>query len=93
VVDEEKNVENLLFFYGTECGKCHEMDPLIEQLEKEEGVVVERFEIWHDDKNMAIFKKYDEGKCGGIPFLYNKKSGKWICGKADYAKLKEWALG
>jgi thiol-disulfide isomerase/thioredoxin len=84
---------DLLMFYGTECTHCHEMDPLVKQLEDEEKVKVERLETWHDDKNMAILKELDDGKCGGVPFFLNKKNKKWICGSTSYEKLKEWALG
>jgi len=84
---------DLLMFYGTECTHCHEMDPLIKKLEEEEKIEVERVEVWHDEKNMADLQKLDNGKCGGVPFFYNKKNDKWICGSANYEKLKEWALG
>jgi thiol-disulfide isomerase/thioredoxin len=82
---------DLLMFYGTECTHCHEMTPLVERLEKEEDVKVDRVEVWHNDKNMVQLKKFDNGKCGGVPFFYNKKNEKWICGSADYDKLKDWA--
>jgi thiol-disulfide isomerase/thioredoxin len=82
---------DLMMFYGTECEHCHEMEPLLEKLEKEEGIAVNKLEVWHDNGNMSLFEKYDSGKCGSVPFFYNKKSGKWICGLADYDKLKEWA--
>ena len=35
----------------------------------------------------------DKGRCGGVPFFYNKKTGKFICGAADYDGLKKWAIG
>lgn len=83
----------LIEFYGTECVHCREMEPLMERLEKEEGIKITRLEIWHNSKNAELFQKYDNGKCGGIPFFYNTKTGKWICGSASYEKLKEWAKG
>ena len=33
-----------------------------------------------------------EPELGGIPFFYNEKSGRWICGNTKYEKLKDWAL-
>ncbi len=83
----------LVEFYGTECHFCIEMAPLIERLEKEEGVVVEKIEVWHNAENAKKLQEIDQGRCGGVPFFYNKKTGKWICGGASYEKLKEWALG
>jgi thiol-disulfide isomerase/thioredoxin len=85
--------EYLLDFYGTECYHCRKMDPLVERLEQETGVKVKKIEVWHNDENMRLLQKYDKDFCGGVPFFYNVKTGKWICGEATYEKLKEWALG
>jgi thiol-disulfide isomerase/thioredoxin len=84
---------DLMMFTGTECTHCHEMEPLVEKLEKETGVKVERLEVWHNSKNAEMLQKLDKGFCGGIPFFYNKITGKWICGSTSYDKLKTWALG
>ena len=83
---------DLLMFYGTECEHCHEMMPLVERLEKEERVKIERVEVWHNSKNAALLEKYDRGFCGGVPFFYNTKTEKWICGSANYDDLKAWAM-
>lgn len=85
--------EELLEFYGTECVHCHEMRPSVEKLEKEEGIKVTRVEIWHNSQNLQLMRQYDKGYCGGVPFFFNTKTGKWICGSTTYEKLKEWALG
>lgn len=82
----------LLEFYGTECPHCIVMEPLVEKLEKEEGVKVQKFEVWHNEKNAQAFQKIDNGRCGGVPFFINKKTGRFICGSTDYASLKKWAL-
>ncbi|MBS3083804.1 hypothetical protein J4423_03300 [Candidatus Pacearchaeota archaeon] len=80
-------------FYGTECVHCHEMTPLVEKLEKEEKVKVERLEVWHNAANAKKLQEFDKGRCGGVPFFYNDKTGKFICGSTTYDKLKEWAKG
>lgn len=85
--------DELLDFYGTECVHCREMDPLVEQLEKEQGVTVKKIEVWHNSKNAELMRQYDKGYCGGVPFFYNTKTGKWICGSTSYEKLKAWARG
>lgn len=85
--------DELLDFYGIECVHCHEMDPLVERLEKELGIKVKKIEVWHNAKNAALMEQYDKGFCGGVPFFFNTKTGKWICGSADYDTLKKWALG
>ncbi|MBI2144712.1 thioredoxin family protein [Candidatus Woesearchaeota archaeon] len=85
--------DRLLMFTGTECTHCHEMDPLVERLEKEQKVKVEKLEVWHNAENMALLQGIDQGQCGGIPFFFNEKSGRKICGNVKYEKLREWALG
>jgi len=86
---EEKR---LLDFYGTECPHCQNMMPLLDKLEEEIGMKVERIETWHNEENMKMLKEYDKDFCGGVPFLYNTASGEWICGETDYDSLKAWAL-
>jgi len=68
------------------------MEPLVERLETEESVKVARLEVWHNEANAKLMKEYDKGYCGGVPFFFNKNTGKWICGSADYERLKKWAL-
>ena len=84
---------NLLEFYGTECVHCNEMKPVIDRLEKEEKIKIQRIEVWHNSANAKMLDEYDQGQCGGVPFFYNKKTNKAICGSASYEALKKWALG
>ncbi len=81
----------LLEFYGTECPHCKVMHARVEQLEKELGVKVERFEVWHNEENAKKMGEYDKGVCGGVPFFFNTDNQKAICGEAPYEILKEWA--
>lgn len=83
----------LLEFYGTECVHCNAMKPMIERLEDELGVKLDRFEVWHNEENAAMMEKYDQGDCGGVPFFVNTKTGNKICGAVSYDKLKAWAQG
>ena len=89
--ETKANGKRLLMFFGTECTHCHEMNPLVERLEKELGVKVEHVEVWHNSENRALLERLDNGKCGGVPFFFNENNGKWICGNTSYDKLKEWA--
>jgi len=86
-------MSNLIEFYGTECPHCIRMQPLIERLQKEEGLTVERFEVWHNDENREKMMQYDRGFCGGVPFFINTETNKWICGEAPYEEFKAWAKG
>lgn len=85
--------DNLVEFYGDECTHCNTMKPLVEKLEKEEGVTILKLETWHNDGNAKIWKEMDGGFCGGVPLFINQKTGEKICGAVDFDKLKAWALG
>ena len=78
----------LIEFYGEECPHCIKLKPLIERLEKEEGAKVERRETWHDQENEKLRQEHDKGLCGGVPFLINTVSGKFVCGEVPYEELK-----
>ncbi len=81
----------LLEFYGKECPHCQVMAPMIERLKKE-GFEVEQYETWHNEENAKKFVQYDKG-CGGVPYFYNTKSKKFICGEASWEELLAWAKG
>jgi len=85
-------MSHLLEFYGEECAHCETMKPLVKRLEKETGLKVKKYEVWHNEKNAKLMDKYDKKYCGGVPFFYNTKTDKWLCGAADYEKLKKWAI-
>ena len=90
--------DRLIEFTGTECVHCKELKPILEKLEKEEGVKITTLEVWHDKNNFELMKSVDKDDngnvfCGGVPFLFNEKTGAKICGVVDYDKLKEWAHG
>lgn len=89
-----KNTE-LLFFYGTECPHCIIMDKLLDKLETEESIAVERKETWHNEENNKLLEKLDCGDnpCGGVPFFINQKTGKTLCGEVSYKEIKSWAKG
>jgi thiol-disulfide isomerase/thioredoxin len=82
----------LLEFYGKECSHCIKMEPLVEKLEKEEGVKVEQYEVWHNAENAEKQKEYDKGYCGGTPFFFNTDSQEFICGSTSFEELKNWAI-
>jgi thiol-disulfide isomerase/thioredoxin len=90
---EQKIESNLLEFYGTECVHCRFMNPLIERMEAETGLKVKKMEVWHNERNAQLLQQIDRDYCGGVPFFFNIKTGKWICGSASYEQLKEWAIG
>lgn len=91
--DVQNKQPALLMFHGDTCSFCRRMDPLVEQLEKETGVKVEKYEVWRNEENATMLARYDQGYCGGVPFFFNAKTQQWICGAVSYEDLKLWALG
>ena len=81
----------LLEFYGEACPHCIQMKPLVEKLEKELGVKLKKYEVWHNEENSRKMDEYDTGLCGGVPFFFNTESKAFFCGSSEYEKLKEWA--
>jgi hypothetical protein len=69
------------------------MHELVVKLEKEEGLKVDSLEVWHNKENENRLLELDRDFCGGVPFFYNTKTEKWICGEASYDILKAWAKG
>lgn len=86
-------MSHLLEFYGTECPHCVRMHELVERIEKEEGLKVDTFEVWHNKENEAKLLELDKDLCGGVPFFYNTQTEKFVCGETDYDTLKAWAKG
>ena len=92
------NTGRLIMFTGTECDHCHANLPDVEKVEKELGVTFVKLEVWHDAQNAAFLEKIDQDEngdvwCGGIPFYYNEKTGKKLCGPQKYEKLLALAKG
>lgn len=83
-------------FYGKECPHCHVMLPLADKLSKEENVEIEKFEVWHDEKNAEKMRKFEteirnaSGGEFGVPAFIDKENHKILCGETSYAELKKW---
>lgn len=84
----------LLEFFGWNCIHCHNMEPLVDKLEKESGAKVQKYEVWRDENagNAEMMSKYDTGGCGGVPFFFNTETKEAICGECPYDELKDWAM-
>jgi len=82
----------LIQFKGKGDDYCAQMEPLKEQLKEELGVEIRCFEVWYNSKNLELLQRLDRGRCGGVPFFYNKRSRRYICGATTYANLKAWAV-
>lgn len=82
----------LLYFYGKDCPHCENMNALVKRLEGED-FQFEWMEVFENKNNEALMVEYDKEQCGGVPFLYNTDTGKWLCGETPYLETRAWALG
>lgn len=84
-------------FYARECPHCKAMMPLVNRLEKDMGISLERLEVWHNEKNADLMRSYRPilaPRCGGqlrTPTFFNTETNDILCGEVEYEKLKEWA--
>jgi len=83
----------LLEFYGDTCPHCVEMKPMVEKVEKDLGVSIEKLEVWNNEVNAKRLETIDDGLCGGVPFFYNDAEKTFICGSTDEETLIRWAKG
>lgn len=83
----------LLEFYGETCPHCVEMRPMVEKLEQELGVTVEKYEVWNNEENAKKLEEIDRGLCGGVPFFYNTENKKFICGACGEDEMWAWMKG
>jgi len=85
-------------FYGKECPHCKKMMPLVDKLENETNVAIERLEIWHNEKNADLMRSYGDvikAKCGGqlrVPTFLDIETKDVFCGEVKYKTLKSWAI-
>ncbi len=84
---------SLLEFYGDTCPHCVEMKPMIEKIEKDLGVTIEKLEVWNNAENAKRLEAIDDGLCGGVPFFYNTETKAFICGSSDEVTVTAWAKG
>jgi len=90
-------MNKIIMFYGAECPHCHVMLPLADKLSKEEGVEMEKLEVWHDDKNAEKMRKHEKiikQACGGefgVPAFIDEENNRAFCGENPYSELKKWA--
>ena len=91
-------MEKKIMFWAKECPHCRNMMPLVDRLIEEEGVKIEKLEIWHNEENADLMRSYKDviaHKCGGqlrTPTFFDSETNDVICGEVEYEALKEWAM-
>lgn len=84
--------ENLLFFYGESCPFTTRVLPEVRCLETSLGKQISRKEIWSDSSNRELYRNSGgQQNCGGVPYFYNKLTGKSVCGASSCDDLISWA--
>jgi len=79
-------------FYSANCDHCEAMLPIINELFQDEGIEITLSEVNQKDKqSIEMYEKYDQGKCGGVPFFVNAETGATLCGEVSKKELREWA--
>lgn len=87
--------EGVTFFYGEGCPYTTRVLPDVECLETamtSQGRKLGRREVWHDEDNQRKYIEVARGKCRGVPFFVNEKTGRFVCGAAPCSVLKERLL-
>lgn len=90
-------MSHLIMFHGRECPHCKKMHPVVDKLEKDTRVTINRLEVWHDEKNADMMRSKKDiitPKCGGqlrVPTFLNTHTNDVMCGEVEYEKLEEWA--
>lgn len=88
----------LIEFHAAGADQCDEMKAPIKQVERKLGTRILQWDVWSDPAAYKLMQFLDKGpdgrsKCGGLPFFYNRNTGKIICGATTEKNLENWARG
>lgn len=90
-------MREIIFFHGQDCPHCARMRPVVDKLEKELKIKIKRLEVWYNEKNADIMRKYskiiaeasDDGTLG-VPAFVDVKNNECLIGEQDEKDLKKW---
>ena len=90
--------EPYLIEFHAGADQCDEMKPAMSAVEKELNTRILKWDVWSDPVAYKLMQFLDKGpdgrsKCGGLPFFYNRKTGKIVCGATTEKNLMNWAQG
>jgi len=91
----QESEPHLIGFYAEQSMEAKRMKYLGDLLEKElPGNRIVWLEAWQNPLNERLRATIDlRNQCGGVPYLFNRKTGKVLCGVVAYDKLRLWAQG
>eukprot|EP00930_Biecheleria_cincta_P009300 TRINITY_DN111000_c0_g1_i1.p1 TRINITY_DN111000_c0_g1~~TRINITY_DN111000_c0_g1_i1.p1 ORF type:complete len:154 (+),score=35.41 TRINITY_DN111000_c0_g1_i1:126-587(+) len=92
---QQSEKPHLIGFYAEQSMEAKRMRYLGKLLEQElPGTRIVWLEAWENPLNERLRATIDyKNQCGGVPYLFNKKTGKVLCGVVAYDKLRLWAQG
>mmetsp|Transcript_33348 Transcript_33348/g.61153 ORF Transcript_33348/g.61153 Transcript_33348/m.61153 type:complete len:168 (+) Transcript_33348:58-561(+) len=92
---EKESKPHLIGFYAEQSMEAKRMKYLGGLLEKElPGIRIVWLETWENPLNERLRASIDlRNQCGGVPYLFNRRTGKVLCGVHSYDKLRMWAQG
>ena len=84
----------LVEFHGPDCQHCEDMLPLMKKVEKQQKTKFRRYMVWEGTDEFDLLRILDSRThCHGLPFFYNRRSHKAICGATTWENFREWAAG
>ena len=88
----------LIEFHAAGADQCDEMRPAMSAVEQALNTRILKWDVWSDPAAYKLMQFLDKGpdgrsKCGGLPFFYNRKTGKIVCGATTEKNLMNWANG
>ena len=90
--------KHIVEFYGETCPYCRSFAPAVDRLEREDGVAVERLEVWNNEEHKArmdALRPLYEKECGGnmvVPSFYDPGADRLLCNPGSYERLREWVM-
>lgn len=72
---------------------CATMKPIVKRLENDLQVKVRRLNINKNPAYMKLFEIVGGHEGGNVPFFYNRRTARAICGTTNYRNLKMWGMG
>ena len=83
----------LMEFHSDNCDHCEQMEPVLRRLENDLKTKIRRINIFRRREFMGLLEAIGHDECGSLPFYYNRRTGRAICGATTYINLKRWGTG